>query len=162
MSRQQTGKTPISTILSRWGCGLSLPLILLCFVFAIGGGLALIPILAVAYVATCAIGTLLAWFGTNATANALWRNDPTYRAWKKGGGDPFFDALGIVNTDSAATRAAIPSVIHDGPPTKTCPRCGGALTLWEGRQCGTCYSYWNRSSQQWFYWHPDPRTQLRP
>lgn len=149
MTRQQTGKTPISTILGRWGCGLSLPLLLWCFVFIIGGGLALFPILALAYVATCAIGTFLAWLGTNATANLLWRNDPTYRAWKKGGGDAFFDALGIVNLDSAKTRAAIPT-------TTVCPRCGGALTLWEGKQCGTCYSYWKDG--MWWYWEPDPRT----
>ncbi len=158
MSRQQTGKTPISTILSRWGCLLSLPLLPWVFVFAIGGGLALVPILALAYAATCAIGTILAWLGTNATANALWRNDPTYRAWKNGGGDPFFDALGIVNTDSGATRASIPPAF--GPPATACPRCGGALTLWEGRQCGTCYSYWQDGT--WWMWTPDPRTHLGP
>ncbi len=158
MSRQQTGKTPISTILSRWGCVLSLPLLPLALVFAIGGGLALFPILALAYVATCTIGTFLAWLGTNATANALWPNDPDYRAWKKGGGDPFFDALGIVNNDSGATRAALPP--DAGPPAQACPRCGGALTLWHGFQCGTCYSYYKEG--RWWFWVPDPRTVHRP
>jgi hypothetical protein len=159
MSREQTGKTPISTILARMGIVYSTPLVVLVLIFVLSGVWVLIVPFVIGWMGMVFAWTAFQYLVVHAFTNARHGHDAGYQAWKQGGGDVFFDAQGFpFNFDSVETKVATPTPHYTTPPDPACPRCGHVgWTLWEGRQCPVCYSYWDEAQQRYMYWQPDPR-----
>lgn len=167
MSRAQTGKTPVTTILWRFFWFTSI-LILAMYLVT---GFFWLPspgetytdynlgelrqtwwtyfwdvAYTCAWIYAAAFGTLaFLAIGHTIVVNWLFRDDPAHQAWRAGGGSTFFDALEWpFNDDPDEVRNAIPP---QPPPSANCPNCGGALSAWHGYQCGSCGLYWD--GQQW-------------
>jgi hypothetical protein len=75
-----------------------------------------------------------AWLVTNIGMALLYRNDPEYRAYRRSGGDPYFDSLpSPINPDSDLTRQTglqEPEYESFVPPRHwkfQCPRCGARV-----------------------------------
>jgi hypothetical protein len=157
MSRQQTGKTPIGTIISRMGILYSTPLVLLVLIFALSGVWVLIVPFVIGWMGMVFVWNVFQYVVVHVYTNARHGHNPDFRAWKRAGGDVFFDAQGFpFNYDSVETKVA---TSHTMPPDPACPRCGHVgWTLWEGRQCPVCYTYWEEKTQRYWFFEPDPRT----
>jgi len=134
MSRQETFKTPLSTIKRRWYLTwwivLGAPIMWLLWPSPIGsyqqtfwsfwGQVAVI---------WCACGIALhgfTWF--MCIGMYLWgaivNNSPSYQQWLAAGGHPFWDTLYWFNTDPPQVRAAI----GIPPAEPICFQCGASLT----------------------------------
>lgn len=164
MSRQQTGKTSIPTILTRMFVANSIPLWFVLILVAVSGLWALILPAALGYYAVLGIKYALACFASNLYADKMYANDPGYQKWRADGGNPFFDAQGLpFNADSAETRlATVQPAWHAMPPDARCGRCGGVWGQWGGKQCSVCLTYWDANTQQYMWIEPDPRLAKTP
>jgi len=159
MSREQTGKTSRATILARMATLFSVPVWVIVLICALSGvWVVILPILAGWYGAIL-LKMVFEYLFVHALVNHYHGNDPEYQKWKKDGGDVYFDAQGFpFNGDSLETKLAVAPTTYDMPPEARCPRCGGKWKLWGGKQCKTCYTYWDADRQMYMYWEPDPRT----
>lgn len=82
------------------------------------------------------------WLGQRICCWYLWGSDPDYAAWRRAGGDPFFDVLKGFNSDPPVVRAPI----GVPPNSENCRYCGASLLgllggcNW-GNRCSNCGQY---------------------
>lgn len=140
MTREMTGKTPLSTIKRRYyGTAwvlIGLPLLYILRpspVGAFGGdGHSIQTTISwwTQFVVTWAAiwvamhGTTWFIIGLMHLAGAIFNNHPNYQAWLQAGGHPFWDTLYVFNADPPQVRGAI----SIPPAEPICGNCGASLT----------------------------------
>jgi len=92
---------------------------------------------------------LLFWLFAQVFTNGLVRvvKPQEYKAIKQGGGDPFYDSLGVpLNFDTDAVRMS--GVV----PNSSCPACNAALVVVPNKSgsCPHCQLHWHNN--QWWRW----------
>ncbi len=136
-------RTPKSTILGRFGIlGASIGVTIFYIATAAGLAVTIGPFL-IGGLVGIGLLVLFVWGGTNLIALLFMGNDPEYRAWRREGGDPYFDNLPPpFNTDSNTQRdGGLAEPEYEGfvPPddwVHQCPKCGAR---WE-HAVGVCWN----------------------